>query len=349
MGQALFNARRALLPAAIATIALLAGTPARSQEDEEEARASLRAEVEFLKREVGDLRARVRMLERALAEGRGGAASGPTEVTEDLGIVLPGGPRGGTGSESLLKLPVLLHHATVNQKPVEDLTAFGELSFLVPESTWEQVSKGTKTVRGLPTKGELELALKALRKLGPDSSVSGVMPIDDAGGDERAVRAVSVRVQAKDGREALFVVTGVRLSGRWLVAHVHAASEVERTRDLVRDIATSAVTFRVFRTRPPRDLAELARDRDTLEKSENLRRAGLKFPLGEWLDRLEGLGWELNGPEIVSPFYRIRFEDGTVTATPKAASYPDYAARPESPSPGAAIEVLSGGKRINDR
>jgi hypothetical protein len=280
-----------------------------------------------------------------VAESGHAVASGPTEVNDELGIVLAGGPRGGTGSESLLKLPDLLHHVAVNQKPVDDLTAFGELSFLVPEPTWEQVSKGLKTVRGLPTKGELELALKVLGRLGRDSSVSGVMPVEDAGGDERAVRTVSVRVQAKDGRDALFLVTGVRLSGRWLVAHVHASSEVERTRDLVRDIAVSAVTFRVFRTRPPRDLGELARDREALEKSENLRRAGLKFPLGEWLDKLEALGWELNGSEIGSPFYRIRWEDGTVTAVPKAASYPDFTARPSTPNPGAPIEVLSGGKK----
>src|SRR5581483_7685843 len=263
-----------------------------------------------------------------------------------LGFVVPNVPRGTDwGSDSPRALAASVHHtATSGEHDIERLLAFSRVDFLVPESLWSQAAKGLKTVHGLPTRDELELALGALRSAGHGASLAGVTPANDLAGDTAYVQVVDFDV-AVDSRTDRYRLTAVTLCGRWFVAHLPAIGAEDDARQFLCDLFESQKAFNAYRQgRYAKNLHELAGARAELEKNPNIKLSGLSFPLGSRLDRLEKdkLEWVAN--DLRGPFYRFtRTGDDksgwSAVAMPRSQSYWTYSITVTAGSDGKKPEI----------
>jgi polyhydroxyalkanoate synthesis regulator phasin len=319
-------------------IGALIATNASAQDGSDDD-VSLRAELQVLKKEVRDLRARVSRLEAQLATVAPAASDTVTkpDLTAELGFVFPGMPRGASyGAESPSELARFVHHAaTTREHELDALIAFQKGDFLVPEELWKRAGGGSlKTVAGLPTRDELELALGAMKELGPASRLLGILPVPEAAprSGEPYIRVVDLDVRA-EGRSDRYRLTAVRIGGRWLVAHLLAVGAEEDARAFVEDLVASEKSFRAFRqTRYAQSLSELVGVRKEIEKrAENFKSAGLTFPIAGRLDRLDRdrIEWSSSGEELRGPFYRYKISGDdsggwSAVATPRSPSYRSF-------------------------
>ncbi len=333
--------RRAFL--SLLLISLAATTAGASDADEA---ARLRGELLSLRKELRDVKARLAHLEQQMAT----IAAQTSDTTKpaldpSAGFVVPNLPRGSEfGAASAGDLARVLHHAaTSGEHETEKHIAFSRLDFFVPESLWSQASKGLKTVHGLPTRDELELALSALKAAGPGSQLVGIRPANDLAppNGTYCIQVVDINVVVSD-RTDHYRLTAVRLCGKWFAAHLLALSAEEDARSFLEDLSASQRAFIAFKQgRYARNLHELAASAKDIEKHPNIQSAGLSFPLGPRLakDKLDWIGDDLRGP-----FYRYSLTGDEKTgwsalATPRSPSYATFSVAVKAGSDGRKPEI----------
>lgn len=318
--------RRMLL---LALLLVALAPAARAQSDADDA-ARLRGELISLRKEVRELKAKVAHLEQQLAN-IAPVASDTTkpELSPELGFVVPGLPRGTYGAESPGELARFLHHyATSGEHDLETLVAFNRIDFFVPEALWNQAAKGLKTVQGLPTRDELELALSALKGAGTGSQLVGIRPCPELAprGGERFIAVLDLDVGV-DSRTDRYRLTAVKLGGRWCAAHLLAVSAEEDARAFLEDLWMSQRTFKAYRqVRYAQNLHELAGARDLANNPNIKATPGLGFPLAARLDRLEKDKLDWVGNDLRGPFYRFTLaadekSGWSAVAVPRSPSY----------------------------
>jgi len=291
----------------------------------------IRAELAALRKELKDVKARLAHLEQQMA-GIAAQASDTTKPALDptLGFVVPGVPHD-AGSDSASALATFLHHtATTGEHDLEKLLAYNRIDFLVPESLWNQAAKGLKTVPGLPTRDELELALAVLKAAGPGAPLTGLTPLPELAppGNSGYVQVVDFNVDI-ESRTARFRLTAVKLCGRWFAAHLLAISAEEDAKAFLADLWESQRAYNAFRQgRYAPNLHELAGARE-LEKNPSIKAAHMSFPLGARLDRLEKDKLEWVGNDLRGPFYRFTLSGDdkggwSAVAVPRTQSYWTY-------------------------
>ncbi len=263
----------------LAVAAVAAPAPARAQPvdgplDPEEVER-LRAEVEVLKADAAELRRRLEALEELLARAHGAepplAPDG--HVTDALGVYVRGFPTAGLGAESPTELARLLQHAISEHGAgaAEDYLAYGRVDFVVPEKVWRHVTGDPEAP--LPARDALAAALARAERL------FRARPLERANLLPAAAWAGAVRdVELVSGGER-FRLTAVRVNGRWLVARLLALEADEDALHLLAAIAESQTTYRAWKGRYAATFAELLAEADAIAASENVRRAGLRFPL----------------------------------------------------------------------
>lgn len=310
----------------------LAVSSARAQERSTDADdpVRLRGELLSLRKELKDMKARLAHLEQQMAT-IAAQTSDQTKPTLDqnAGFVVPNLPRGSDyGCASAGELAKAIHHAaTSGEHDLEKQIAFNRIDFFVPESLWSQASKGLKTIQGLPTRDELELALSALKGSGSGSQLLGIRPANELApsGSGYCIQVVDLNVGV-ESRTDHYRLTAVRLCGKWFAAHLLALGVEEDARSFLEDLVSSQRAFNAFRQgRYARNLHELAGARE-LERNANIKAAGLTFPLGQRLDRLEKDKLEWVGNDLRGPFYRYTLTGDeksgwSAVATPRSPSY----------------------------
>jgi hypothetical protein len=297
--------------------------------------ARLRAEILSLRKDVKDLRARLAALEQRMATiATTGSDTTKPGLDPDLGFVVPNVPRGSDfGSESPWALATSVHHVTTSgEHDIEKLVAFSRFGFHVPDNLWSPAAKGLKTVAGLPTRDELELGLSALKAAGPGAPLTGVRHANDLAppGNVSCIQVVDFDV-AVDSRTDHYRMTAVKLHGRWFVAHLLALGAEEDARAFLLDLWESQRAYNAYRQgRYAKNLHELAAERG-LEKNANIKAAGLTFPFGARLDRLDKdkLEWVSNGNDLRGPFYRFTLTGDeksgwSALAVPQTRSYATF-------------------------
>jgi len=320
--------RRAL----IVVLLLLAAPAARAQSEAEDA-ARMRGELLQLRKELREVKARLAHVEQLLASVAPVATDTTRpELSPDLGFVVPGLPRGSFGAESPGELARFLHHyATNSEHDLEQLVAFKGIDFYVPEALWNQAARGLKTVQGLPTRDELELALGPLKGAGVSSQLMGIRPVPELApkGRDGCLQVWDLDVSVASRTEH-YRLTAVRLAGRWCAAHLIFLSAEEEAHDFLEDLVASQHAFHAFRQgRYARSLHELAGARE-LENNPNIKAAGLSFPIGARLDRIEKeklADWI--GNDLRGRFYRFALTGDeksgwSASAIPGSGSYWSY-------------------------
>ncbi len=254
-------------------------------------------------------------------------------------------PRGPYGAASPGELARLLQHyaASAGEHDVEQLVAFRGDEFMVVESLWSKAAHGLKTVQGLPTRDELNLAYGALKNAGAGAQLLGIRPVPELvpRGSERLLHVIDMDVSS-DGRTLQFRLTAALLGGKWCAAHLLVLSAEEEARGFLEDLIVSQATFYSFhQARFAKNLHELYAERD-LENNPSVKNAHLSFPIAARLDRIEkGKLATWNGNDLVGPFYRFTLSgDGktgwAARAIPSSASYYTFSVSAPLGSPRGA-------------
>jgi hypothetical protein len=319
-------------------------TPARAfaQSDADDA-ARLRGEILALRRELQNVKARLAHVEQQLANVATVASQDVVTPKLDpaLGFVVPGLPRTPYGAVDPHELARLLLHYAANagEHDVEQLVAFRGDEFMVLESLWSQAARGLKTVQGLPTRDEFNVAYGALKTAGPGAQLLGTPPVQDLG----CLRVVDMTVSS-EGRTLQFRLTAAKLGGRWCAAHLLVLTAEEEARGFLEDLIVSQATFYSFHHRFAKNLHELYAERD-LENNPSVKYAHLSFPIASRFDRIEkGKLAAWNGNDLVGPFYRFTLNgDGktgwSAKAIPSSASYYTFSVSAPVGSPlGAEVK-----------
>jgi hypothetical protein len=256
-------------------------------------------------------------------------------------------PRGANlGAQSAGDLAALIYQAAGRSPAdVEPLLAFSRETFFVPEVLWTPTARDLKTVVGLPTRDEIDVVLRSMKPADADSSLGGIQekPEFAPPGSAHAIRVIELTVVVS-GNTYDYRLTAVKIGGRWFAAHIFSVTAEEDARAFLEDLVKSQRCYHAFyQVRFARSLRELADDRQKLETSVSVRRAGLTFPLGAHLDRLQTdrIEWSKDG-DLRGPFYRYRItgdEGGgwTGEAAPLRTSYQSFFvqvpgnARPQDP------------------
>jgi polyhydroxyalkanoate synthesis regulator phasin len=345
---------RGLPVAALALGALAVGVRAQDDDPDDDTPARLRAELRVVKHEVSVLKARVAQLEAQVAALSTTVLPEKAEVTRDLGFVFPGMPRGSVGAEGAGDVATGLYQK-VGRSPqeVEALLAFKDDHFVIPESLWTPAAKGLKTVVGLPTRDEIELVLRSMKPADMNGSLGlGFVEVLDAEPSDpaHAIRVIEMTIDQSSGKTETYRLTTVRIGGPWFAAHLFSVSAEKEARDFLDDLVRSQRSYHQFyQVRYAKNLHELADDREKLEKSDNIKRAGLTFPLGAHLDRLqaERLEWTKEG-DLRSPFYRFHVTGDEARgwrgdAVPRSPSYPAlWVEVPASAAIGDPVTIQGG-------
>lgn len=227
--------------------------------------AVLRLELRALTARTDELEAMVRRLRSAVdvltqqALGAGAGPAGPPaleqpterpQLTEDGStVILPDlelGPE--VGAKSPEELARRLHHeiatlpqggddrATSVAAAIRTLSAFGHgghHGLVVPAALW--TGTAPEHLHGaLPTRDELEAALTASAELLSGSRLTSMALV--AGPAKGPIAVLDLRVAGSRGADDLRL-TAVSVEGRWLVAHVRAASFEKLARDVLERIA----------------------------------------------------------------------------------------------------------------
>ncbi|MBI3726153.1 hypothetical protein HY251_19665, partial [bacterium] len=214
--------------------------------------------------------------------------------------------------------------------PLDELIAFEKSRFLVPESLWNEAGNGLEGVVGVPARDELELASTALRRAGEGSRLEGIVPVRDAAPRSAGALAVLDLAIGAKGKPERYRLTAAKINGRWFVAHLLSLSAEDDAKAFLEDLFESQKSFYAFHSgKYARSLLELASARKDLEGSENLKAAGLTFPFGARLDRLERDQLSWSEDELRGPFFSYRVV-GDVAMVPK-----------ELPKTGGEMETKS--------
>lgn len=341
-----------ILPAL--AIALALGLRARAQDDEpdDDSPARLKAQLAVLKREIGALRGRVDALEAQVASLTSAATPVRPELTNDLGFVFPGMPRGTAGAQSAGDLAALLYQAAGrSEKEAEPLLAFGAGGFLVPDTLWLPATAGLKTLVGLPTRDEIDAVLRTMKPGEGESNLGGISELPDAApkGSSHYLRVIELSVVV-GGKTETYRLTAVRIGGRWFAAHLLFVTAEDEARALLDDLERSQWCYRRFYgNRYAKSLRELTDDREKLATNANLKAAGLEFTLGRWLDRkgAERLEWSSEG-DLHSAFFAFRVSQDKGggwkgEAIPLRSSYHGYSVVVAADAPvGQLVPVVAG-------